>query len=89
VCKWTAQLSSALADWLMAALQCGGGPHHGCTLRYECLQSFIIFRCPWLREQLHSQCPKIIAPIVKMAAPIQIRTAALFSELVGVGFMTK
>jgi hypothetical protein len=36
-----------------------------------------------------SQCPKIIAPIVNKAAPIQIRTAALFSEMIGVGFMTK
>jgi hypothetical protein len=51
--KGTAQLTGALADWLMAALQCGGGPHYGCTLRYECPQSFVIFGCPWLREQLH------------------------------------
>jgi hypothetical protein len=34
-----------------------------------------------------SQCPKIIAPIVKTAVLIQISTAALFSEMVGVGFM--
>jgi hypothetical protein len=36
-----------------------------------------------------SQCPKIIAPIVNMAAPMQIRTAAFLSEMIGVGFMTK
>jgi hypothetical protein len=36
-----------------------------------------------------SQCPKIMAPIVNMAAPIQIRTAAFFSEMIGVDFMTK
>jgi hypothetical protein len=34
------------------------------------------------------QCPKIIAPIVKRAAPIQMTTAAFFSDMIGVGFMT-
>jgi hypothetical protein len=41
----------------------------------------------WISDA--SQCPKIIAPIVKMAVPIQIRMAALFSEMIGVGFMIK
>jgi hypothetical protein len=36
-----------------------------------------------------SQCPKIIAPIVNTAAPMQIKTAALLSETIGFGFMTK
>jgi hypothetical protein len=36
-----------------------------------------------------SQRPKIIAPIVKMAAPIQMTMADFFSEMLGVGFMTK
>jgi hypothetical protein len=49
VCKWTAQLTGAFACRSQAALQCGSGPHDGCTLRYERLQSFIIFRRPWLR----------------------------------------
>jgi hypothetical protein len=35
------------------------------------------------------QCPKIIAPIVKTTVPIPIRMAALFSEMVGFGFITK
>ena len=34
------------------------------------------------------QWPKIIAPIVNTAAPIQIQMAAFFSEMVGVDFMT-
>jgi hypothetical protein len=36
-----------------------------------------------------SQRPKIIAPIVKMAAPTQMTMAAFFSEMLGVGFMVK
>jgi hypothetical protein len=36
-----------------------------------------------------SQCPKIIAPIVKTAVLIQISMAAFFSEVIGVGFMNK
>jgi hypothetical protein len=36
-----------------------------------------------------SQRPKIIAPIVKMAAPIQMTMAAFFSEMLGVGFMNQ
>ena len=36
-----------------------------------------------------SQRPKIIAPIVKTDAPIHIRMAALFSEMIGVGFMAR
>jgi hypothetical protein len=36
-----------------------------------------------------SQWPKNIAPIVKRAVPIQMKMAARFSEMVGVGFMTK
>jgi hypothetical protein len=36
-----------------------------------------------------SQWPKSIAPIVNRAAPIQIKMAALFSEMVGVGFMAR
>ena len=35
-----------------------------------------------------SQWPKIIAPIVKMAAPIQMTMAAFFSELIGGSVMT-
>jgi hypothetical protein len=34
------------------------------------------------------QWPKIMAPIVKMAVAIEIRIAALFSDMDGVGFMT-
>jgi hypothetical protein len=34
------------------------------------------------------QWPKIIAPIVNTAAPIQIQMAAFFSEMVDVDFMT-
>jgi hypothetical protein len=40
------------------------------------------------REMRRIQWPKIIAPIVDTAAPIQIQMAAFFSEMVGVGFMT-
>jgi hypothetical protein len=36
-----------------------------------------------------SQCPKIIAPIAKMAALIEIRMAAFLSEIVGEGFITR
>jgi hypothetical protein len=39
----------------------------------------------WISDA--SQWLKIIAPIVKMAEPIQIRMAALLSEMIGVGFM--
>jgi hypothetical protein len=41
----------------------------------------------WISEA--SQWPKIITPIVKMVAPIQIKMAAFFSEMVGVGFIVK
>jgi hypothetical protein len=41
----------------------------------------------WISEA--SQWPKIITPIVKMVAPIQIKMAAFFSEMVGFVFMTR
>jgi hypothetical protein len=39
----------------------------------------------WISDA--SQWPKIIAPIVKATALIQIKIAAFFSEMGGVGFM--
>jgi hypothetical protein len=49
----------------------------------------ITLRCRWLKYPSHVQCPKIIAPIVKTTAPIQIQMAAFFSETFGVELMTR
>jgi hypothetical protein len=59
------------------------------ALSRELFQTFIVLRHPYLMQSSHAQWPKIIAPIVKKAAPTQIQMAAFFSEIDDVGFMAR
>jgi hypothetical protein len=84
----TAQQAGAGADTSRCALEGCGRPEDWGALAGKCPYAFVVFSGPWARNGAHHQWPKIIAPIVNTAAPIQIQMAAFFSEMVGVDFMT-
>jgi hypothetical protein len=64
-----------------------GDANDRCALRNESLSGVHRLRASiaWISDP--SQRPKIIAPIVKTTALIQIKIAAFFSEMIGGGFM--